>query len=697
MKKQIPWFEIILAVAFLSMQLYAAFANGYDMANNWFIRDDAYYYFKVAQNISLGRGITFDGIHPTNGFHPLWLLVCIPIFALARFDLIIPLRVVLIVMSLFSLGTALLLYRMLKDVLSPVVGMLAAIVWTFSGYIQAVFYNSGMESGIALFCLSLLLYALYKFEKGRNDQRPTLRQIAWLGILAILTTLSRLDLIFFCAIVGFWIVFRDSPIRYFILMDVPLIYASTLFVFAWRLGFSSYYDSANSAVLMVVAGLLIKIPVYYLFGLYQNPAAWRPKLLLKNAVLAGMVSGAALSGIMIAAQSLTLIPAVSRVVLAMDALVCSGAILAVRFAAYGLRSSSRSPADIPPLEFFKLHWQDWLKEGTVYYGILGGVLGLYMLWNKIAFGTFSPVSGQIKRWWGSYAVNAFGGAPRDFLSFFMINPATDATTQFNSWTPFTSALDAASKMIAVYFSRTHFADLRPAIYVLLLGFVALIFCGLILLHRRRGVRAVVLTGLPLLFIGSWIQILSYSTTGYVSPKEWYWLTEILTLITAGALALDMIFNPLFKKWVTAQVIAAGAVVVFGAYLAWNYWSVVHSQLTYQPLKPGTPYMVAAGYLEARTAPGDVIGMTGGGNVAYFIHDRTIVNMDGLINSYTYFQDLKNGTASNYLYQTGMRYVFANPGLLESSPYRGQYTNRLKIIDTSWGGKYLMQFLPEPDQ
>ncbi|MCL4531387.1 MAG: hypothetical protein M1282_18540 [Chloroflexi bacterium] len=696
MKKQFPWFEIILTVVFISIQLYAAFANGYDMANNWFIRDDAYYYFKVAQNVGLGRGITFDGIHPTNGFHPLWLLVCIPIFALARFDLIIPLRVVLIVMSLFGLGTALLLYRMLKDVLSPIVGVLSAIVWTFSGYIQSVFYNSGMESGIALFCLSLLLYALYKFEKGRNDQRPTLRQIAWLGILAILTTLGRLDLIFFCVIVGFWIVFRDSPIRYFILMDTLLIYASALFVFAWRLGFSSYYDSTNSAVLMVVAGLLIKIPVYYIFGLYQNPAAWKPKLLLKNAVLAGIVSGAALTGIMLAADALGLIPPMSRVILAIDAVICLGWLLVTRFVVYGLWSSSGLAENVTPVEFFKLHWQDWLKEGLVYYGILGGVLGLYMLWNKITFGTASPVSGQIKRWWGSYAINAFGGAPKDFLAFFMISPATDKSTQFNSWAPFTSWLGNLSNLIAVHFSQPRFADLWRQNYLLILVLSVLVFCGLVYLNRRRAVRAIILTSFIPLFIGSWIQILSYGTTGYVSPKEWYWLTEQLFLIFAGALVLDMLFNALIRKWLLAKVIAYSLVAVIGIYMAQARWDIVHSQLTYQPLPPNASYMQAASYLESLTQPGDIIGMTGGGNVAYFIRDRTIVNMDGLINSYTYFQDLQNGTASDYLYQTGMRYIFANPTIIQNAPYRGQYTNRLKVIDDTWGGKYLMRLLPKPE-
>src|SRR5512142_1946087 len=112
MRKRIPWFEILLTVAFLSATLYAAFSDAYNLPNRWFIRDDAYYYFKVAQNITEGRGSTFDGIHPTNGYHPLWMLICIPIFALARFDLILPLRLLAIVTGLLQIATALLLYHL---------------------------------------------------------------------------------------------------------------------------------------------------------------------------------------------------------------------------------------------------------------------------------------------------------------------------------------------------------------------------------------------------------------------------------------------------------------------------------------------------------------------------------------------------------------------------------------------------------
>jgi hypothetical protein len=47
-------------------------------------QDDAFYYARIARNIARGEGITFDGIHATSGFHPLWLAAIVPAFWLCR-------------------------------------------------------------------------------------------------------------------------------------------------------------------------------------------------------------------------------------------------------------------------------------------------------------------------------------------------------------------------------------------------------------------------------------------------------------------------------------------------------------------------------------------------------------------------------------------------------------------------------------
>jgi len=37
-----------------------------------YIEDDFFYYARIAANIAAGKGSTFDGTTPTNGYHPLY-------------------------------------------------------------------------------------------------------------------------------------------------------------------------------------------------------------------------------------------------------------------------------------------------------------------------------------------------------------------------------------------------------------------------------------------------------------------------------------------------------------------------------------------------------------------------------------------------------------------------------------------------
>lgn len=89
------------------------------------------------------------------------------------------------------------------------------------------------------------------------------------------------------------------------------------------------------------------------------------------------------------------------------------------------------------------------------------------------------------------------------------------------------------------------------------------------------------------------------------------------------------------------------------------------------------YMKEVKYVEDQTKPGDIIGMTGGGVIAYFIYDRTIVNLDGLINGTEYFEQLKEARAYEYLDEIGMDYIYAaKPMILESDPYGWIFQYRL---------------------
>jgi hypothetical protein len=137
-----------------------------------------------------------------------------------------------------------------------------------------------------------------------------------------------------------------------------------------------------------------------------------------------------------------------------------------------------------------------------------------------------------------------------------------------------------------------------------------------------------------------------------------------------------------------------AAIALSVSMAYEFSSYVKSNMRYNYYPADRPYMEVLPFIEANTQPGAIIGMTGGGNAGYFIHDRTIVNMDGLINSYDYFRALQNGKAPDYLIQHGITIVFANPGMLMFPPYNSQFEPYFADYG-EYGGKKFMHLLKEP--
>ena len=140
--KKLLIFLLILVINLLP-HIYVSFSKP-DTLLNWYLTDDAFYYFKTAQNIAEGAGITFDGIAPTNGFHPLWMIVCVPIFALARFDLFLPMRVLIVVQGILNALSGYLLYRLFADKFFEEIGWVAAAFWMFFPAIHGITTKLGL-------------------------------------------------------------------------------------------------------------------------------------------------------------------------------------------------------------------------------------------------------------------------------------------------------------------------------------------------------------------------------------------------------------------------------------------------------------------------------------------------------------------------------------------------------------------------
>ncbi|HNN13240.1 MAG TPA: hypothetical protein PKL78_06750 [Anaerolineales bacterium] len=681
--KRIPLFEIAILIATLGIHYYAATADAYAFPNNWFSRDDAYYYFKVAQNISEGHGSTFDGINVTNGYHPLWMLICIPIFALARYDVILPLRLLLMVIAGIQAVTSILIYRLLKQHLSIAVAILAAVFWSFNTFIHDTVYRLGLETPIAALSIVVLFHFLSKI--GTETQDLSLKKISQVALLSALVMFSRLDLVFLAIIIGAWVIFRGTQIQNLLPLDMLFAFISMTSAVILRTGFEAYNSTyASSALEAAVIALAIKIVLFYLFGLYQPPRSFPLWKMLMRIVLALAASAILAGGIYILSTQLGYGATFPRSAFILDLAISLVLVIASRLAAIWFTEPGPIPSE-SPLDLFKSKWKSWLREGLTFYGILGGLLIAYMVFSHFAFGTTSPVSGQIKRWWGSMGDSAYEKPASIWPSYWGVD-----TGAYNTWQPVSETLWNLSPKLKPILPGADMGDER---YFVLLTAVSLVALLLFFVTKKDATRAARGLGfIPLIAAGG-MQTLSYTATAYGGAKEWYWVTQMILITLAASYLLDVLLKPITR----IEAVKLGSVVAavfIGFISAQSFLGMVQYTMPHGYFPPERPVMEVVGYLEENTPPGSVIGMTGGGNVGYLIKDRTIVNMDGLINSYEYFQVLKNGDAATYLYSHGMRIVFANPRLLSLPPYYGQFARYLERFN-SYGGKDLLWLLEEP--
>lgn len=147
--------------------------------------DDAYYYFKLAQNIGAGLGATFDGINPTNGFHPLYALLLVPLFKLAGSNVELGVHLALTLVALFNVATAWPIYLIGLQIHSRRVGMIAALLYVANPW-AIVLTMTGVESAVYVFFFAWAVVAYLHWRR-----HPHIRTALLTGVLVGLTIMAR--------------------------------------------------------------------------------------------------------------------------------------------------------------------------------------------------------------------------------------------------------------------------------------------------------------------------------------------------------------------------------------------------------------------------------------------------------------------------------------------------------------------------
>ncbi len=108
--------------------------------------DDTFLYLQIVRNIADHGHVSFDGIHITTGFQPLWVLVLVPL-ALVVEDRIEFVRCVLLLSVFLNLAAGLLLVRVAAALGDRGAGLVTA--WLWAGYMLSVRPSTiGMESPV---------------------------------------------------------------------------------------------------------------------------------------------------------------------------------------------------------------------------------------------------------------------------------------------------------------------------------------------------------------------------------------------------------------------------------------------------------------------------------------------------------------------------------------------------------------------
>ena len=679
--------QVALAITALAGSIYVALTPANSLIR-WYNSDDAFFYYKVAINFISGNGFTFDGINLSNGFHPLWMVVCLGVFWLAKFDLVLPLRVLIVISGLFNAATALVLFRLLVKKVHPSAAVVSSFLWALIPSIYTTVVEQGMESGISAFFIVLLAYKASSLLD--SSEEITKKQIVEAGFIGVLTIFARLDNVFIVAMAGLFLMFRITRITRRLIFDVVTIGIAMILSWIIRFGLEGFRTNSYSIYPMLGVAILVKPSAYYFCGMYQGFGARKFLSKFGMQLLAAFTAFLFMFGIMASLNRLGVFDMFSRSVLAIDAAVCAGLIFVLR-----MFQKLEPPAMRSPLgqmkDWLKANWRETFMRGCMFALPIALLMGIYVSFNKVVFGSFSPVSGQIKVWWNTLP-NTVYAQPSSLLSMLGLDPSSSD----GPWSLVTLRINALAvslfKLIGHETSTLH----STIFLILFLMFVFAVLYALNLKSAQGGSKAFTLV-LPALILGCLYQIAYYNMVGYQGIRQWYWVAEMLVIILLLSVLLDLFFSWL-DRYKPVHLWAGMLALLLVAVIAVRHFN--HIRLTFPlmvPVENRETFLNETREVESFTEPGSKIGMTGGGLVGYFIEDRTVVNLDGLINSVEYFIAMQAGTAKAFLDELPLNYVYGNAYMLmESDPYKDILSGRLIEIGLIHGYDDFILYRYEPN-
>jgi hypothetical protein len=165
-----------------------------------FVPDDAFYYFRTAREFVTSGRSTFDGLHITTGYQPLWFLASAVVNLVFTQGGELPVRAMLSLQLLSAVGATALMATAVARATNVVIAMVTGVLWV------AVFQRpasvNGLETGVHCLLFAMLFAQFIKFQ--RADPAGRVREAFALGVTAALFFLARVDGVLILMPIALW-------------------------------------------------------------------------------------------------------------------------------------------------------------------------------------------------------------------------------------------------------------------------------------------------------------------------------------------------------------------------------------------------------------------------------------------------------------------------------------------------------------
>jgi hypothetical protein len=225
---------------------------------------------------------------------------------------------------------------------------------------------------------------------------------------------------------------------------------------------------------------------------------------------------------------------------------------------------------------------------------------------------------------------------------------------------------------------------------LLAGVIIVIFLG-----RRFTLKVVAGLGILPLLVACMAQIIYYKGTTHVAQRSWYWVSQLFFTALVAGILLAILYRFL-KRVAYGEILSRAVTAALLLAIVVSHTSYI---LNLIPIESPSKhvYLEQSRWLEGHTEEGSIIAIANAGALGYFTRDRTVVNMDGVINSMEYLKNLQYGMGAEHLASNGVDYVFGNPAFVEGKPpYRDMLEGKLDVeARLKYGGDefVLWRFVP----